>query len=233
MARRVPDDRLEQLVDAATRVFIEQGYAKTQMADVATALGVAKGTVYLYVESKEALFDLVARYADAPRPFEKKPSLPVRTPKPGATLRYVRERIAQSQVPPTLARALAGKRAGDAGAEFEAIVRELYDTLAANRRGIKLLDRSARDYPELAALWFEGGRGGLITLLTQYLDERVRRRVFWAVPDTTVAARLIIETATFWAVHRHGDPHPQAVEETVAKETVVQFLTRAFINNKE
>jgi AcrR family transcriptional regulator len=233
MARRVPDDRLEQLVDAATRVFIEQGYAKTQMADVATALGVAKGTVYLYVESKEALFDLVARYADAPRPFEKKPSLPVRTPKPGATLRYVRERIAQSQVPPTLARALAGKRAGDAGAEFEAIVRELYDTLAANRRGIKLLDRSARDYPELAALWFEGGRGGLITLLTQYLDARVRRRVFWAVPDTTVAARLIIETATFWAVHRHADPHPQAVEEAVAKETVVQFLTRAFINNKE
>src|SRR6185369_5159910 len=126
MARRVPDDRLEQLVDAATRVFIEQGYAKTQMADVATALGVAKGTVYLYVESKEALFDLVARYADAPRPFEKKPSLPVRTPKPGATLRYVRERIAQSQVPPTLARALAGKRMDDARRELEAIVSELY-----------------------------------------------------------------------------------------------------------
>ena len=233
MARRMPDDRLEQLVEVATRVFIEQGYAKTQMADVATALGVAKGTVYLYVESKEALFDLVARYADAPRPFAKKPSLPVRTPKPGATLKYVRERIAQSQVPPTLARGLAAKRIGDARVEFEAIVGELYDTLAANRRGIKLLDRSARDYPELAALWFEGGRGGLITLLTQYLDERVRRRVFWTAPDTTVAARLIIETVTFWAVHRHADPHPQTVDEAVAKETVVQFLTRALINNKE
>ena len=233
MARRVPDDRLEQLVDAATRVFIEQGYAKTQMADVATALGVAKGTVYLYVESKEALFDLVARYADAPRPFAKKPPLPVRTPKAGATIRYVRERVAQGQVPPTLARALAQTRATDVRAEFEAIVRELYDTLAANRWGIKLLDRSAQDFPELAAVWFEGARGGLITLLTQYLDERVRRRVFWTVPDTTVAARLIIETATFWAVHRHADPHPQAVEEAVARETVVQFLTRAFINNKE
>ena len=149
--------------------------------------------------------------------------------KPGATLRYVRERIAQSQVPPTLARALAGKRVDDARAEFEAIVRELYDTLAANRRGIKLLDRSARDYPELAALWFEGGRGGLITLLTQYLDERVGHRVFRSVPDTTVAARFVIETATFWAVHRHSDPHPQVVDEAVAKDTVVQFLARAFI----
>jgi len=229
MARTMPDDRVEQLVDCATAVFIERGYTLTQMADVATALGVAKGTLYLYVESKEALFDLVARYADAPRPFAKKPPLPVRTPKPGATLKYVRERIAQGQVPPTLARALSGKRVPDARAEFEAIVRELYDTLAANRRGIKLLDRSARDYPELAALWFEGGRGGLITLLTRYLDERVRRRVFQPVADTGVAARLVIETVVFWAVHRHSDPHPQRVDEAVAKETVVRFLTRAFI----
>jgi hypothetical protein len=116
----------------------------------------------------------------------------------------------------------------DARRELEAIVSELYDTLAANRRGIKLLDRSARDYPELAALWFEGGRGGLIALLTQYLDERIRR-TFRSVPDTTVAARLIIETVTFWAVHRHSDPHPQVVDEAIAKETVVQFICRAFI----
>ena len=233
MPRRMPDDRLEQLVEVATRVFIEQGYAKTQMADVATALGVAKGTVYLYVESKEALFDIVARYADAPRPFEKKPPLPVRTPRPGATIKYVRERLAQSQVPPSLAKALAQNRVNDVRAEFDAIVHELYDTLAANRWGIKLLDRSAQDFPELAAVWFEGARGGLVTLLKQYLDERVRRRVFWSVPDTAVAARLIIETVIFWAVHRYADPHPQAVDEAVAKSTVVQFLARAFINHEE
>jgi AcrR family transcriptional regulator len=225
----MPDNRIEQLVDCATAVFIERGYTLTQMADVAAALGVAKGTLYLYVESKEALFDLVARYADAPRPFAKKPSLPVRTPRPGTTVRYVRERLAQSGVPPTLATALDGKRAGDARAEFDTIIRELYDTVAANRRGIKLLDRSARDYPELAALWFEGARGGLIGLLTRYLDERVRRRVFQPVPDTAVAARLIIETVVFWAVHRHSDPHPQVVDDAVAKDTVVWFLTRAFI----
>src|SRR4030095_17158399 len=93
-------------------VFIEQGYARTQMADVAAALGVAKGTVYLYVESKEALFDLVARYADAARPFERKPPLPVRTPKPGATIKYVRERLVHRQLTPTLAKALSRQRGG-------------------------------------------------------------------------------------------------------------------------
>jgi AcrR family transcriptional regulator len=229
VARRIPDDRLEQLVDCATRVFIEQGYGRTQMADVAAALGVAKGTLYLYVESKEALFDLVARYADAERPFAQWPPLPVRTPKPGATVKYVRDRLAQSGVPRALAKALTQKRTADIRAELEAIVRELYETLAHNRRGIKLLDRSARDYPELAALWFEGGRGGLIGVLTQYLEDRRRRKLLRPLPDAAVAARLLIETIVFWAVHRHWDPHPQTVEEPVAKETVVRFVVGALV----
>lgn len=68
MARMTPDSRFQKLIDAASAVFIAQGYGRTQMAEIAEAMGVAKGTVYLYVESKEALFDVVLRYADAPRP---------------------------------------------------------------------------------------------------------------------------------------------------------------------
>jgi hypothetical protein len=49
------------------------------------------------------------------------------------------------------------------------------------------------------------------------------------VPDTAVVARLIIETVVFWAVHRHWDPHPQAVEERVARRTVVQLLRDALV----
>lgn len=51
MPRRIPENRLKDLLECATRVFIDQGYRRAQMADVASALGVAKGTPYLYVES--------------------------------------------------------------------------------------------------------------------------------------------------------------------------------------
>ena len=227
MPRTIPDDRLAKLVDCATEVFIAQGYQRTQMADVAKALGVAKGTLYLYVESKDALFDLVARCADDARPFEKLPTLPIRTPKPAATVKYIRERLAKQQVPAALTAALATKRVADPRAELEGIVRDLYDALARNRRGIKLLDRSAPEYPELAALWFEGARGGLVGLLAQYLEDRSRRKLLRPVSNAAVAARLLIETVIFWAVHRHWDPHPQPMDEAVAKETVVRFLVNA------
>lgn len=227
MARETPPDRIAELVRCAAEVFIAQGYRRTQMADIAAALGVAKGTLYLYVESKEALFDLVARSADTPPPFADPPVLPVPTPKPGQTLRYVRERLATNRAPAALLKALKGRPAADPRAELATIVRELYDTLSENRIGIKLIDSSARDTPELAALWFKGARGSLLGLLTQYLTDRVRQKRLKPVPDAAVAARLVLETLVFWAVHRHWDAAPQPVTDELARETAVHFIMGA------
>ena len=66
LPRRQPADvRREQILDAAARVLVERGLAATTMAEVAEAASVAKGTVYLYFESKaELLAGLRARYFD-------------------------------------------------------------------------------------------------------------------------------------------------------------------------
>jgi AcrR family transcriptional regulator len=228
MARTRPPDRIADLVRTATQVFIAQGYRRTQMADVATALEVAKGTLYLYVESKEALFDLVVRHADGAEPLPALSELPFATPKPGQTLRTVRKRLDARRAPPTLLKALNGRQATlEPRAEVETISRELYDTLSANRVGIKLMDSSSRDTPELAELWFKGVRTGLVELLHQYLNARFRQKRLRAVPDALVAARLWLETLVFWAVHRHWDPAPMVVTEEAARDTAVHFVVAA------
>jgi AcrR family transcriptional regulator len=229
MPRHYPATRLLQLVKHATEVFIDHGYEDTQMEDIASALGVAKGTLYVYVESKEALFDLVVRCADSVPLFEPVPRLPIPTPKRGATVAYIRKRLAENQSLPALITALSRTRAVPLREEFQKIVRELYDTVERNREGLKLLDRSAKDLPELAGLWFEGARDGLVTALTQYLDRESRKGKMRPVTDLTVAARLIIETVVFWAVHRRWDPHPQKFDDSAARETVIDLLTDAFV----
>src|SRR5882724_10773836 len=114
------------------------------MADIAQVLGLAKGILYLYVESKEALFDLVVRQADdegrASAPTLPIRTLPIRTPRPGATLRYVREELERHQRLPRIAEALARRRVTDVARELEDIARELFQALARNRRRIKLID---------------------------------------------------------------------------------------------
>jgi AcrR family transcriptional regulator len=50
-----PEIRREEIMDAAERLFLEQGVGSTTIDHIATAADVAKGTVYLHFESKQAL----------------------------------------------------------------------------------------------------------------------------------------------------------------------------------
>lgn len=59
--QRRPDARPEEILEAAKHVFGESGYAGTKLEDVARRAGVSKGTLYLYFDSKEALFREMVR----------------------------------------------------------------------------------------------------------------------------------------------------------------------------
>lgn len=50
-----------EIIAAALELFVEHGFAATRLEDVARRAGVSKGTVYLYFDSKEALFEAVVR----------------------------------------------------------------------------------------------------------------------------------------------------------------------------
>ena len=113
--------------------------------------------------------------------------------------------------------------------DISAVLAELYDALARHRTGIKLLDRCALDYPELAKVWSRGGREGALGLLARYLDDRARRGRLRRFEDGEVLARIVLETLVFWAVHRHWDPSPQAIDEATARRTVLGFLTSALV----
>lgn len=59
--QRRPDDRPDEILAAALRVFGEQGYSRARLEDVAQAAGVSKGTLYRYFDSKETLFRAMVR----------------------------------------------------------------------------------------------------------------------------------------------------------------------------
>lgn len=56
LAERRPYDR-DRVVDVAVKVFTERGYDSTTMADIASALGIHKTSIYHYVSGKEQLLD--------------------------------------------------------------------------------------------------------------------------------------------------------------------------------
>ncbi len=59
--RRAPEERPQQILDAAFHEFGEHGLAGARLDDIARRANVAKGTIYLYFPNKEALFREMVR----------------------------------------------------------------------------------------------------------------------------------------------------------------------------
>jgi AcrR family transcriptional regulator len=160
------------LISAAAETFIAQGFQRTQMQDVADRLGVAKGTVYGYVESKAALLAAAVRYADGVEPPPEPAELPVPTPAAGELAALVADRLGREVTELRLMKAVTGRRRVPIADELTEIVTDLYRRLARHRVSIKLVDRCAPELPDLGEVWFGAGRAGLVAALTDYLTRR-------------------------------------------------------------
>jgi AcrR family transcriptional regulator len=223
-------DRLPELVNAATAVFAEKGYKAAQMADVAAAMGVAAGSLYNYVEGKEGLFalclDSMLREGTLPADM----TLPLPTPPLDVTLRRLDERAKALLELPVLNAALEGQqpRSGAAG-ELAAVAGELYDLIGRTRQATDMIERSARDLPELAALFYREWRRPLLRRIRAYLQSRMDSGQFRRLDDPRVAAVFVVETVAWSASHRFHDPDGRRLDDAAIRPTVIDLIVGAFM----
>jgi len=230
MVGRPKRTKLPEIVEAATRVFARTSYRNTQMADIAREMGVAPGTLYLYVESKEALFDLVVRHSVAANVEPPQPaSLPVKTPRANATIDYLRGVLEREGQWPVLAAAIDRARVDDPAAELEAIVVELAELMRDHQWGLLVLARSALDWPEMTLLFLGELRRRLLADLTRYVARRMASGQLRPVRDSAYAAAFIHEAIATWMLLRHNDPVYGSLSEDIVRATLVDALVHAFV----
>ena len=80
--------------------------------------------------------------------------------------------------------------------------------------------------------YYTEGRAGLVGLLDTYLQRRIAQRALPPVANTALTARMVIETAAYWAVHRHWDADPKALDDALVEAAAVEFITRALLGGK-
>ena len=54
-----PEERRQELIDAAERLFMENSYEATAVSDIVQDVGVAQGTFYYYFPSKEEILEAI------------------------------------------------------------------------------------------------------------------------------------------------------------------------------
>src|SRR3954465_805241 len=96
-------ERRQAIIDAGLDEFIARGFTATRLDDVAKRAGVAKGTIYLHFQDKEALFQELIRTALGPL-ISRLAALPP----PGGSIRTALEAFAH-----TFAQEVVATRRGD------------------------------------------------------------------------------------------------------------------------
>ena len=232
MTRRTPPGRLQDVAWAACEVFIEVGYRRALLTDVAARLGLSHALLYRYVQSKEALFELALVYATDPGAVTSGAvagaEVPLPTPAPGRVLDLVKRWAEDRARFPLLEAAAARDHAGDAAGELAGIIGECYEFIERNRLLLALIERSALDIPELYTLYFSGFRRAYVSRLAGYLQRGAEAGELRTVPDVEVAARFIVESAAWFAWHRKGDLDSAAITDEQAR-TVTGLLLAAFV----
>lgn len=211
------------------RVFTRKGYRATQMADIAREMDVSEGALYRYIESKEGLFRLVVRHALLQEDLPDG-ELPLASPPLDVTLKEITERVTGAAPFGSLREALRRRRVDDPRAELEGVLRELFSLMALTRQAMDMIERSAREVPEMADLVNVELRRPLLGALETYLARRSRAGHLRATPDVTATARLVLETVVWFARHRFSDPDGAAIPDAVAEDTVVDALVHALVS---
>ena len=227
---QVPGKRLRELATAALDVFCRQGYERSQVADVAKVMGVAPGTIYLYVEGKEALFDLVIRHTAAEDPtWLEHIEIPVPTPKPGSTLEFLQEILGRKGQWPLLQAALRNPAATDIRSELDGVVREQYRLMARHRAGLVLLMKSALEFPGLVEVFVLGLRKRLLDGLGRYLQARIQSGQLRPLGDVAATAAVLTQTIAWANLQRPFDPGLNSFTEQTIEDAAVDLIVAGLL----
>jgi AcrR family transcriptional regulator len=189
---------MEDVTAAARLVFRRKGFKRTQVADIASEVGISPAALYRHVESKDALFHLCF----LPEPPDVSSFLA--TPEPGTTLLAIKAALGRA-MPSSNLRAALRTSTDDAVAELAGIVEEQYRSVQEHWELLALVEASAQDLPELQDAYFRKGRRRITRDLTRYLERRGEEGALRVVDDPELVAVQIREACAWFAWHRRGD----------------------------
>jgi AcrR family transcriptional regulator len=221
--RRKQQAKLAAIAAAALTVFSRDGFASAQVADIAREAQLSVGTLYLYADGKQALFELAveAAFPGADVAAERDlRALPKRPCGMDATADLIEQASRERARWPVLRAALRAAVAGDAEPEVAGVVGEMFDLMSRERPIIRLLDRCAWELPELHQVYGAGLRARYFRDVEQYVRSR-RAAAHRAAEDSAAIGRAVIEMVAWMAMHRLAGKEPTSVETATARRACV------------
>lgn len=217
------NERIKSIADAATLLFLQQGYSKTQISHIAKAVGVSVGTIYLDFTGKKEIMHFVLKCTIDPdfinRDFER----PITD---DLFVGLENDIVAAfEKTGDEFAKHLADN-AADYG--LEALVSDAFDLLAQYAAGCLFIEKNQFDF-KLLAEHYRQYRKKFLETMTQYMRVFIEKGTVRPLEQLELTTTLIIEILSWWAMDiRYTSFETQNIPLDISKQICMDNIISAY-----
>lgn len=215
--------RLRKIYEAASRLFIQQGYSKTQISHIAKAVGVSVGTIYLDFAGKQDIAQFILKSVMDPEYLEAEHERPITQKNFGRLEKDIRNMLRESNTQ-------FSARLSDVGGgyRFEELLSDAFDLIARYAVGILFIEKNQYDFEKLAG-YYRQYRTDFFRIMADYFNAFADAGVLRRPKEPQYAVIQIIETLMYWAIDIHYDAfETKELPLQTAKEIALDCLVPAY-----
>lgn len=219
------NDRIKSIADAATSLFLQQGYSRTQISHIAKVVGVSVGTIYLDFAGKEEIMHFVLKCTIDPDFINNDFERPISDSLFGGLendIIAIFEKTGEN-----FAKHLTSN-ASDYN--LETLVSDAFDLLAQYAVGCLFIEKNQFDFKFLAE-HYKQYRKKFLATTTKYLEAFVANGTVRPLEHIELSTTLIVEILSWWAMDvRHTTFEKQEIPLNLAKKICMDNIVTAYQN---
>lgn len=217
------NDRIKSIADAATFLFLQQGYSKTQISHIAKAVGVSVGTIYLDFAGKKEIMHFILKCTVDPDFINRSFERPITD-----DLFVGLENDIVAVFEETGNDFAKHIKNNAADYDLETLVSDAFDLLAKYAVGCLFIEKNQFDFKFLAE-HYRTYRKKFLETMTQYLKIFIQNGRVRPLEQLELSTTLIIEILSWWAMDiRYTSFETQDIPCNLAKEVCIDNIISAY-----
>lgn len=217
------NDRIKSIADAATLLFLQQGYSKTQISHIAKAVGVSVGTIYLDFTGKKEIMHFILKCTLDPDFINRNFDRPITDDLFTGLENDIVDLFEKIGIE------LTDRLANHAAYyNLETLISDVFDMLSKYAVFFLFIEKNQFDFKFLAE-HYKRYRKKFHEVLSQYLEAFIERGIVRPLENTKLTATLIIEILSWWAMDIHYTSFEiQDIPSDVAKKLCMDNIISAY-----
>lgn len=217
------NQRIQAISDAATRLFLQQGYAKTQISHIAKAVGVSVGTIYLDFTGKKEIMHFILKCTVDPTFANQEFERPITDELFGGLEDEIIEVFQKSGS--DFEKYLEIDKSGYS---FEALISDAFDILARYAVGCLFIEKNQFDFKNLAE-HYKIYRKHFLDTMVRYIETFIEQGTVRPLEHLELSTTLIIEILSWWAMDiRYTSFETRDIPLDLAKKICMDNIVTAY-----